>query len=134
MKGRTLALFALLAALLAVIVVAILVNRLSTKSGANAPPINFAVSASVIPSRINLGDHATLTAQTVQGARCNPDVIYSTGGRPNPWNSSAQTVGRTGTVSWRWLVKTNGSGGTATVHCTKSGVTRSATAYFDLAR
>jgi hypothetical protein len=98
------------------------------------PAGNFTVSASVNPGRVTYGSHATLTATTAPGATCTARVVYSTGRAPKSFNGSAETAGSGGTVSWSWLMESKGSGGTATVTCTRSGQSKSAQAFFEIIR
>jgi hypothetical protein len=93
---------------------------------------SFFVNASVTPSPIHYGQHASLTAHSVTWASCTASVVYSTGRHPVSFSGASQTVGASGAVSWSWHMESKGSGGTGTVTCTYRGSTKSATASFTI--
>jgi hypothetical protein len=92
----------------------------------------FTVSAYISPNPVSHGQYATLYAKSVAGATCTASVIYSTGRAPVSFIGTAQTVGGSGTVSWRWHMESKGSSGTGTVTCIGHGTSKTATASFTI--
>jgi hypothetical protein len=88
------------------------------------------VTAWVSPSTMPYNAYPTLHAKPTPGATCSASVVYSTGRSPVSFSGTAQHVGSSGVVGWRWHEETSGSGGSGTVTCSYHGRTGRATAHF----
>jgi hypothetical protein len=61
------------------------------------------------PARFLRGQPGTIRAQTLPGAACTIDAVYSTRRRPGSLDTAPVTVGEDGTCLWTWDIGTGGS-------------------------